>query len=90
MRAFIATMVVAAGYALLLIAPGLFPSAVDRVGIIGYAVLALGWLVGSIWLMWRVPWRAYAISISGLAVVAFLSLPVTMTVTGCYVFNQCP
>jgi len=90
MRTSIVTIVVVAGYCLLLTAPGFFPSAADRVGITGFAMLALCWLVGSIWSISRVPWRSYAIGIAGLAVVAFLALPLTMVITGCYVFNQCP
>ena len=90
MRTSLVTIVVTAGYFLLLIAPGVLPSAIDRIGIAGYAMLALSWLVGSIWLIWRMSWRAYAVSVSALALAAFLALPFTMVATGCYVFNQCP
>jgi hypothetical protein len=90
MRASLVAVVVATGYLILLAEPGLFPSTTTHIGPAGYAILAFGWLIGSVLLAWRACGRGSAMVISALAVAAFLAIPFTVIETGCYVFNQCP
>lgn len=87
MRATSTLIVSIFGYALLLLAPGVLPSAVSFGG---YLLLALAWLGTVLWLVWRVQWRAFLAIMSGVAVVALVAFPFNAIVVGCYVFNECP
>jgi hypothetical protein len=79
-------MLIALGYGLLLLAPGILPS---DVGMGGFVFLAVTWICASLWFARRVWSPDYAFVVSVIALLALLALPFNVLLIGCQVFNQC-